>query len=185
MKKSITKFTILLIIYTLVVVGLVTTALAYMFTKTEKVTNELVRATVNCELSETFDSALGIKSAIRVKNTGNVPEYLRVKLVSYWVDDDGSIVGVPSEMPTVSIDSDKWAAGPENTYYYKNSVAPGAQTENLLASSITLTEKTVTIMDESVNVRQVLVVIPEAVQANPADAAEELWGVTITNGTIA
>ena len=62
--------------------------LSFMFKKAEK-TNTFVPAKVTCDVEESLFS--GVKSDVCVKNTGNVAAYLRIRLVSYYVDDNGDI----------------------------------------------------------------------------------------------
>ncbi len=158
--------------------------MAYMFKKSNEIKNILDAPVVEGQVLETFDAATGMKSSIRLKNTGNIDAYLRLKLVSYWTDDDGHVLGVPSEMPAVSFDSASWVAGSGDTYYHKNAVAPASQTSEFLSSSMTLTSKSVTIDGETKTAHQVVVVLLEALQAQPAGAAQDAWGVTVSDGVI-
>ena len=74
--------------------------LAFMFKKAEK-TNRFIPAEVSCAVREKTDgsevtgiAAVGSeKSDIRVENTGNVKEFIRLRLVSYYVDSNGDIAG--------------------------------------------------------------------------------------------
>ena len=169
---------ILAIIVVLVSIGTVS---AYMFQKATAV-NELEKAVVTCVVNETFDGDK--KSSIKVENTGNVNEYLRVRLVPYWADSEGNTVGKPAVMPEVSYDTDNWIFdSAENTYYCKVKVAPGDETPELLKAPIVLTESTYPfIIPETV--RQVVVVIAEAVQAEPDTAVADMWGAAVANGVI-
>lgn len=84
-----------------------------MYHKTEMITNEFGRAIVACEVVESFNTSSGVKSSIKVKNTGNIDAYLRVSLVSWWEDVNGNaeaIQSAPSDAVTsawkVSVASD-------------------------------------------------------------------------------
>ncbi len=153
---------------------------AYLFTRSGTVENTFDVAEVDCAVEEVFDSDTGVKSSIQVENTGNIDEYLRLKLISYWVDAEGHIVGKPSVMPTVDYDTEKWIKGSHDTYYCKAAVAPEENTPELLKTAVTLGTATFS----NATVYQVLEVIPEAVQAAPAAAAGDLWGVTVTDDVI-
>ena len=59
-------------------------------------------------------------------------------------------------------------------------VEPGKATE-ILCEPFTLGE---TQLENGSTVYQVIEVIAEAVQAEPSDAAQEVWGVTVENGII-
>lgn len=165
----------LLIVVLIAVLVLCGTVLAYMFRQTEYKDNEFVPANVSCEVVEEFDGTQ--KTSIQVQNTGNIDAYLRVRLVSYWVDAGGNIVAKPSSMPAISMAAG-WISGGNDTYYYKTPVGPTKQTDSLLSSPITL-EK-----DENGYV-QVIEVFAEAIQSKPYEAATDSWGVNIdSNGHI-
>ena len=161
--------------------------LAFMFKKAEK-TNRFIPAEVSCAVREKTDGSevTGIatvgseKSDIRVENTGNVKEFIRLRLVSYYVDSNGDIVGtVSSQYPTLSL-KNGWIAGANHTYYYPFPTDPGGMTE-ILCEPFTLGQ---TQLENGSTVYQVIEVIAEAVQAEPISAVREAWGVTVTNNTI-
>ena len=76
--------------------------LAFMFKSSETIENTFFPAKVECKVEEKFNGTQ--KSSIAIKNTGNTDAYLRLRLVSYWVNGDGNIVGKESEMPEFSYD---------------------------------------------------------------------------------
>lgn len=151
------------------------TVFAYMFRRTEYKDNEFTPANVACKVVEEFNGVR--KASIQVQNTGNIDAYLRVRLVSYWVDADGKIVAKPSAMPEINMAAG-WIKGANNTYYYETPVSPTKQTTSLLSSPITL-EK-----DEN-GYMQVIEVFAEAIQSEPLSAVIGSWGVTVdSNGNI-
>ena len=151
--------------------------LSFMFKKAEK-TNTFVPAEVTCKVEESLFS--GVKSDVCVKNTGNVAAYLRIRLVSYYVDDNGSIAGrVSSQYPMLTLQNG-WIAGADHTYYYPTPVEPGEKTE-ILCDPITL--DTVELADGT-PVYQVLEVFAEAIQAEPVRAVQEAWNVTVSDTRI-
>lgn len=175
-----------------ILVAAVGVTLAYMFKKVERV-NTFDPAIVTCAVHEKLDGAVPTgsmpyrgseKSDIRVENTGNIDAYLRVRLISYWVKNDGDIVGVPSEMPEFALDTAHWISGADNTYYYKTPVKPGEQTEPLSNTVISLREAQTTDGNTIYTVYQVVEVIAEAIQANPVDAVTDAWSITVENGQI-
>lgn len=162
-------------------------SLAFLF-KTDSAENTFVAAKVSCEVHEYFDGQeyssgthLGHrKTEIYVKNTGNYPAYVRARLISYWVNANGEISGMPSELPEVSVAHPNWIESEENVYYFAKPVAPGEMTENLI-KPISLT----TDIDADGNtVYMVVQAIAEAIQAKPETAAAQAWGVTVTDGVI-
>ena len=151
------------------------TALAYMFRQTEYIDNEFTPANVSCSVVEEFDGVQ--KASIRVQNTGNIDAYLRVRLVSYWVDADGNIVAKPSKLPEITLASG-WIKGANNTYYYRTPVAPSDLSETLLSAPIIL-EK-----DEN-GYLQVVEVFAEAIQSKPLGTVTDSWVVSVdSNGNI-
>lgn len=151
--------------------------LAFMFKKAEK-TNRFIPAEVSCAVREKMKGSE--KSDIRVKNTGNVREFLRLKMVSYYVDENGDIVGtVSSQYPTLIL-KNGWIAGANHTYYYTFPTDPGGMTE-ILCEPVTLGQE---LLANGKTVYQVIELIAEAVQAEPSDAAQEVWGVTVENGVV-
>lgn len=151
-------------------------------------TNRFIPAEVSCAVREKLDNnevtgvaAVGSeKSDIRVENTGNVKEFIRLRLVSYYVDANGDIVGtVSSQYPTLSL-KNGWIAGANHTYYYPFPTDPGGMTE-ILCEPFPLGQ---TQLENGSTVYQVIEVIAEAVQAEPISAVREVWGVTVTNNTI-
>ena len=161
--------------------------LGFMFKKVN-VKNTFVPAKVSCTVFEKLDgeevsgeSSIGSeKSDIHVQNTGNVKEYLRVRLVSYFVDANGSVSGAePSVYPDITLNSG-WIAGENHTYYYAEPVEPGDVTPSL-CGLFSLAQKT---LQDGTTIYQVVDVFAEAVQAEPAAAAQGTWGVTVTNGII-
>ena len=151
------------------------TVLAYMFKQTEYKDNEFTPANVSCKVVEKFDGTQ--KTSIQVQNTGNIYAYLRVRLVSYWVDADGNIVAKPSAMPEINMAAG-WIKGANNTYYHTKPVSPAAYTGSLLSSPINL-EK-----DEN-GYLQVIEVFAEAIQSKPYNAVINSWKVSMdANGNI-
>ena len=149
--------------------------IAYMFQQTQYEENLFTIAEVSCKVKEEFDGVN--KTSIQIQNTGNIDAYIRVRLVSYWVDTDGNIIAKPSDIPEVNL-ATEWLAGTNNTYYYPNAVSPKMFTSELLSSPITL-EK-----DEDGNL-QVVEVFAEAIQSKPASAVTDSWKVTVdSNGII-
>lgn len=174
MKKH-RMLTLILIAALIVALVLCGTVIAYMFRQTEYKDNQFTPAEISCKIAEVFDGEQ--KTSIQVQNTGNIDAYLRVRLVSYWVDTDGNIVAKPSEMPEIMM-APGWIEGQNNTYFYQKSVAPNELTDNLLSSPIILEE------DEN-GYLQVIEVFAEAIQGEPQNAVTSSWGVTLdSNGNI-
>ena len=154
--------------------------MAFMYQRLGFMENTFVPASVSCVAEEKMEN--NIKTSITVKNTGNVDAYVRVRLVSYWVDDNGAIVALPCETPKVNTNGGWIADAKNDTYYCTTPLSPYDSslknaTSNLLSNgAITLKTKD--------GYRQVVEVFAEAIQANPTTAAAESWGVTINGNAI-
>ena len=171
----------------LCIVAAVGLTLAFMFKKAEKI-NRFIPAEVSCAVREKLDNnevagtaaVGGEKADIRVENTGNVKEFIRLRLISFYVDSNGDIAGTAaSQYPNLTI-KNGWIAGADHTYYFPYSVEPGEATE-ILCEPFTLGQ---TQIENGNTVYQVIEVIAEAVQAEPISAVQEAWGVTVTNNSI-
>ena len=155
---------------------------AYMRKQTEVVENVLVPAEVSCEIVETFRD--NKKSEILIENTGDIEVYLRLHIVTYWLDSNGDILYKPSPVLNTDIDIvyDKtcWLKSGD-TYYYMFPVPPGDtgnRTMNLLKDDIVLN------FDDDDGSKQVVEIFAEAIQSKPEEAVENSWKVTVTDGNI-
>ena len=172
-KKSLTALIALILIICLAVGGTV----AFIVTQTQAVKNTFTPADVKVDIQEVFKD--NIKSSITVLNVDDtdkedVPCYIRVKLVSNIQDNDGNVLRA-APLGEISFNNSDWIDGGDGCYYYKNVVAVGDSTSNLLAegASIKLTEG------------QVVEVLAEGIQAMPKQAVIDAWGVTVdSNGSI-
>lgn len=83
----------LLLIVTMAVGGTV----AYLATHSGPIQNSFKPSFVDCEVKESFNGTT--KSEVNVQNTGDTEAYIRVKLVTYRVNDDGQHIGGVAEIP--------------------------------------------------------------------------------------
>ena len=166
-KKTGMLFLSLLLVIGMVVGGTV----AWLSTKSAPITNTFLPSKVACEVTESFNGRTGVKSNVNVKNTGDIDAYIRVKLVTYRVNDEGDHIGGIAKIP----DFTPGAGWVENGdyYYYTQPVAPGEQPEISLIDRITLTDS----YDDADGGKQVIEVMAEDIQSTPAKAVTEAWGV--------
>lgn len=168
-----------LLVLLVLVVSLCGTVFAYMYQHTRQEHYQFQPAAVTCVVQETVED--GSKTCIQIRNTGSIDAYLRLRLVSYWVNSSGEIIAKPAPLPAFAYDSSNWFQGSNDTYYYKNPVSPNNLTSNLLdtdtSASIPLA------VDEEGN-KQVIEVFAEAIQSAPQTAVTSSWGVTIEDGII-
>lgn len=144
--------------------------LAYLKAHTPPVTNTFTAAEPGTEIEETTDN--GVKSSIRVRNTGTAAAYVRVKLVMNWVDENGSVSATPVDI-TPSI-TDNWFLK-DGIYYYKMPVAAKGETTNLLQTPITQGTAPAGCHLE-------VTVLAESIQAAPSKAVEGAWTAVKVDG---
>ncbi len=202
MKKFIQSYKVWLLAGLVFVLFSISLILAMMTKSTPQVQNEFMLAEVECKIHESLnleggttdntDAAVhtGVvsKADVKVENASNIDAYIRVRLVAYYVDDDDNVVGKVCSVPTFVPNNSYWIAdSDEDTYYYKYPVAAGQYTEDLIASGsvIELAKLDGTDTDTYEHLYQVVDVIAEAVQAEPASAVTSVWNVSVNDdGTL-
>lgn len=154
--------------------------IAWMSTKTDSLKNTFNPSQVSCKVEEEFDKPYNEKKNVNVRNTSDIPVYIRVKLVSYRTNDAGQHIGGVAGAPTVNFGYDWFQYG--GYYYYKMPVAPGETPAYNLADSITLKDS----YGDADGGHQSIDVIAEAIQAGPEEAVKAAWGnnFSIKNGEL-
>lgn len=153
---------------------------------TAVVDNTLQPATVSCNVVETFNGTT--KTNVKLENTGDVPAYLRAKVVINWVDADGNVAYKPDAAYAYALTMASplhWTNGSgsslltEGYWYYNGIVQPGAQTDALIAS---IAESLSPSVSANPQYHLQVTIMAEALQAAPASAVAETWHMTF-NGT--
>ena len=176
MKKQL--IAVLSLVAVVVMVAVSDYADAYMRKTTEEIDNNFIPAEVTCDVIETFDETSGIKSSVQVKNTGNISSYIRLRIVSYYVDSEGEIQFVPSPKVNVNYNKSDWFIdAEEDTYYYRYPVVNGENTAEFLAEGATI--KLGSYTANSITYYQVVEIVAEAIQAEPAKSVESAWPVKV------
>lgn len=162
----------LLLLATMMVGG----TLAYLFTKTDPVNNQFTPSYVDCTVTESFDGTT--KTNVNVRNDGDINAYIRVKLVTYRVNDQGQHIGGLAQIPSFTLGANWVKFG--GYYYYTLPVAPSALPASNLTDSMTLTGQYI----DSDGGKQVVEVMAEAIQSVPAEAIGSSWGVSIAPDSV-
>ena len=185
-KRSIKPFLIAFCVCILACAA-VSGSLAWLISTPEPVVNTFTPGAVTIQVDETFNGTT--KSDVRIKNTGNVPAYIRVALVPAWVDDEGNIAAKPASLElnddcNIAWGKDgsgyeaDWFIGSDGFYYCKTVIEPGASTPILI--------KSCTVKGEEHEYDFELQVIASAVQSLPTSTVGEVWPVVVsTDGTLA
>ena len=182
-KRSIKPFLIAFCVCILACAA-VSGSLAWLISTPEPVVNEFTPGEVTILVDETFNGTT--KSDVRIKNTGNVPAYIRVALIPAWVDDEGNIAAKPASLGDCNITwgkvgngyEDDWFIGSDGFYYCKTVIEPDGSTPILI--------KSCTVKDGEHKYDFELQIIASAVQSLPTSTVETVWPVVVgMDGTLA
>lgn len=155
----------------LVVVMAIGGTVALLMDSTDSVTNKFAPASSGITIKEEVKE--NCKTEIAVKNTGDTGVYVRVSLVANYYGENGNITG-GAKVPDFTLNSDKWFVGNDGYYYYKQPVAAGDVTDNMLIGKMQLEDK------------MQVTVLAQSIQASPTSVVHDKWGVTVnSDGTLA
>ena len=160
---------VLLIAVILLISTAVGSTAAFLVTKTEPVVEDFAYAQVSCQVTD----------ALAVQNTGTAQAYIRASYAVNWrLDGEESIAAATPEGYSCDLaENPQWEKGEDGYFYYPYPVDPGSETPSLLTCSVSRPEDP----EYTLSVE----VVAEAIQSNPAGAAEEAWGVTVSDGVLA
>lgn len=138
------------------------------------ISNSFTVAKLSIELNEKFDGK--DKTDVTVKNTGDVPAYLRAAIVVNWKDTDGTVISANESEYSMAM-GPEWAQGADSYWYCKKPTDAGQSSPALIVSCKPKAVKA----DQHLSVE----ILIQGVQAEPATAVEELWDATVTaDGTL-
>lgn len=163
--------TAVLLIAVLLLIGTaVGSTAAFLVTKTEPVEEAFAYAQVSCEVTRSG-------SALAVQNTGTAQAYIRASYAVNWRDGEGYIAAAAPEDYSCDLEENpQWEKGEDGYFYYPAPVDPGGETPSLLTCSVSRPEEPVYTLSVEV--------VAEAIQSTPAEAAEDAWGVTVSDGKL-
>ena len=167
-KKAVTLLISLLLLTSLVIGG----TLAALIDDTDPVVNEFTPSKVGSSVDEEFNGT--VKKNVNVTNTGDIAAYVRVRLVTYRVNDQGQRIGGEAAIPAFTPGTG-WVKNGDY-YYYTSPVAPGAKPDANLIDQITLLS-----YNDADGGKQVIEVMAEAIQADGmvdgVKAVVKAWGI--------
>lgn len=138
------------------------------------ISNSFTVAKLSVELNETFNGKE--KTDVTVKNTGDVPAYLRAAIVVNWKDPDGTVISANESEYSMAM-GPEWIQGADSYWYCKKPTDAGQPSPALIVSCKPKVGKA----DQHLSVE----ILIQGVQAEPATAVEELWDATVTaDGTL-
>ena len=154
-------------------IGFAGGSLAYLFTHTDSIRNTFTPAEVDVSIQETFDNQT--KENVKFKNTGDVPVYMRARLVINWTDAHGNIVPAVPEGYSVTkegLPGTNWVQN--GTYYYYTKAVPAGESTTNLVDRITATTP------NDPEYYLLVDVLVETIQATPTQAVLDAWDVNPT-----
>ena len=158
--------------------------IAYLTTHTGPVENTFTAPTTDVDITDEVEGE--VKKDVVITNKSSYPVYIRVAIVANWRDAAGNIVApwmnTASEGEFAGLPGEYWVKYGDY-YYYTLPVAAGQTTGAPLFTSYTIGTKP---NDAEGNQAAYLEMdlLVQAVQAEPADAAKELWGVAISQDSV-
>ena len=176
-RKKKVNVAVIAVLFLCIIAGTVGGVYAYLTAKTDPISNEFVPAKVSCLVEEDF--AEGVKSNVKVRNTGNIDAYIRAVVVATFVSEDGKVLATA---PKESVDyfiqwgTDGWTQGQDGYWYHTKPVKPEETTVTLIESAYELS-----VPD---GYRLHLQILATGVQSDPAIAVQEAWGVGVNNGEL-
>lgn len=171
MKRIRKKALLLAVSVALILTAAIGGTIAYIVTKTDSVTNTFDPAKVPITINETFENY--VKSNVTIQNTGNIPAFIRAKVVVTWKNEHGEVSGTPVESDdyTMTMGTGWTYNNTDGFWYCKTAVAPnGGDTPVLIISCKPVEDKAPDGYNLSVEI------IAESIQSEPASAVREAWG---------
>ena len=173
------KRSLVLVVSVLVLLLAVAGGTLAWLTAQDSVNNTFTPAHVTCDVVEEFKD--GIKSDVKIKNTSDIPAYIRAYIVVTWKDSTGNVYGklpVAGTDYEMSINTNKGWTQKDGYWYCNTAVASGGFSPVLIDSCTSNNSAP----DD--NYKLSVEIIAEAIQSSPAEAVGTAWGVTISEGSV-
>ena len=162
-KRIVAVAAVLLLLVLVVSLG-ASGAFASLKDTTSPVTVDFVPVKVSCVVNGDYS----------VKNSGDIPALIRVKLICNWVDAEGNVVADAGALPVPAVNED-WQQL-NGFLYYRHLVAAGEVTVPVIAAPAGSGAP------EGLHLQTVI--LAEAIQAEPDGlAAREAWNVRLDDGS--
>ena len=143
---------------------------AFLVAQSEPVQNNFTYAHVRCTIDEKFDGTT--KSDVQIKNTGDIPAYIRARIVVTWKDASGNVSAVPVKDSDYTMTMGTgWTKGTDGYWYCNTAVDAGGETPVLITKC---EKKGNAPKDYNLSVE----ILADAIQSEPASAVTEAWGNT-------
>ena len=145
---------------------------AFLVAQSEPVQNNFTYAHVRCTINEEFDGTT--KSNVKIQNTGDIPAYIRARIVVTWKDANGNVSAVPVKDSDYTMTMGTgWTKGTDGYWYCNTAVDAGGETPVLITKC---EKKGNAPKDYNLSVE----ILADAIQSEPASAVTEAWGYNPT-----
>jgi len=192
MKKIFNKELAMILSLSLLLLLVIGTTVAYIYTATNPVKNIFEPSQVACAVVEDGrDPVTGslvdigeTKKNVKIKNTGDTDAYIRVAVTVNWASADGTRVWAqkPAQDTDYTItfnDNSDWFVGGDGFYYYKKAVSPGDLTSPLINSAILNEGRTPPTGTDGTEYFLSVEIVASAIQSTPAKVVEDQWKVSV------
>lgn len=147
---------------------------AFLVAQSEPVQNNFTYANVSCRIDEKFEN--GVKSDVKIQNTGDIPAYIRARIVVTWKDANGNVSAVPVKDSDYTMTMGTgWTKGTDD-YWYCNTAVDATKFTPELITECKKTDNANAPKDYDLSVE----ILADAIQSEPANAVKEAWGYTPT-----
>ena len=179
MKRINKKVILLAVSLVLILSAAIGGTVAYLIDQTGSITNTFTPVKVTPGINENFEN--NVKNNVKITNTGDIPAYIRVKVVVTWKDAQDNIYGAAPVLGTDytwTSGSDKWFLK-DGFYYYSEPVAAKGTTGVLFTACQPVADRAPEGYSLSVDIHA------QAIQAEPTTAVTSAWGVQVdANGNL-
>lgn len=156
---------------------LVGSTLAYFTDTAPPLVNTFTPSRVTTDVEETLDG--GVKSQVKLQNTGSFNAYLRAAIAVSWQDDRGNVWGeapVANEDYTLQLDLEEgWALSRDGFYYWLSPVPP-ASTHPENCSTGVLISACAPLRDGPEGYHLTVQILGSGIQSLPGSVVLENWG---------
>ncbi len=163
---------VLLTALTVLMLGVVGATISYLVTSTEPVTNTFEYAKVTCQVNESFSN--GVKSDVKIQNTGNIDAYIRAAVIVTWKDASGNVYGQPVPADAYNIEYNRTDWTQKGDYWYCSTAIAANDSTPALIVTCSKTDKA----DPPAGYDLSVEILADAIQSQPANAVTEAWGYT-------
>ena len=192
MKKIFNKELAMILSLSLLLLLVIGTTVAYIYTATNPVKNIFEPSRVACAVVENNGSPVTgdvkqiseTKENVKIKNTGDTDAYIRVAVAVNWASADGTRVWAQKPVQgtdyTIAFNNNSdWFDGGDGFYYYNKAVSPGGLTRPLINSAIPNEGSTPPTGTDGTQYYLSVEIVASAIQSTPAKVVEDQWNVSV------